>query len=64
MTVAEYLERIRTAPTNDAADAVTKEAFADAQARRITVDEWNAIWAAADKRCRPWRYRDNPWTGD
>lgn len=64
MTAAEYIDLIRTAETNEAAAEVTRAAFADAQSRRLTVDEWNDIWAACDKRCRPWRYRDNNWTGD
>ena len=66
MTAAEYLEQIRTAPTNDAAFAVTRVAIVAARARQITVDEWNSVWLAYDKRSRPWLYeeRGGRWTGD
>ena len=66
MTAAEYLEQIRTAPTDDAAFAVTRVAIVAARAKEITVDEWNAVWIAYDKRARPWHYeeRGGRWTGD
>lgn len=64
MTAAEYLERVRTAATAEAVEAVTREAYDAAVARRLTVAEWNEIWTAADQRARPWRYIRNNWTGD
>jgi len=66
VTAAEYLEQVLTAPTNDAAFAVTRVAIVAARAREISVDEWNEIWIAYDKRCRPWLYeeRGGKWTGD
>ena len=64
MTAAEYLERIKQAPTAEDAYAVTREAIVDAREKRISVDEWNAIWIAYDERSQPWRYRDGNWTGD
>lgn len=64
MTAAEYLERVRTAPDHAAVEAVIREAWADAEAKRLTVAEWNAVWTAGDKRTRSYRYLDNNWTGD
>jgi hypothetical protein len=66
VTAAEYLEQVLTAPTNDAAFAVTRVAIVAARARQISVDEWNEIWIAYDKRSRPWIYeeRGGRWTGD
>ena len=64
MTAAEYIERVRTAVDRAAVEEVIREAWADAEAKRLTVAEWNAVWTAGDKRTRPDRYRDNNWTGD
>lgn len=65
MTATEYLERIRTAETTDEAYAVTREAIEACHAGRLTVEEWNAVWIAYDKRARPYRYeRSYQWTGD
>jgi len=64
MTAEEYLERVRAAADHSAVEAVIRQAWADAQANRLTVAEWNAIWTAGDERQRPDRYRANNWTGD
>ena len=64
MTAAEYIERVQAAMDVAAVAAVIREAWADAQAERLTVPEWNAVWTAGDKRVRPDRYRENNWTGD
>ncbi|NBW12311.1 MAG: hypothetical protein EBR82_30195 [Caulobacteraceae bacterium] len=64
MTAEEYIERIRTAKTDDAAYAVSREAYAAAVRKQITVEEWNAVWCAYDKRTRPYRYDRPRWTGD
>lgn len=64
MTADEYIAQVRLAATDEAAYAVTRQASADAVAKRLTVDEWNSVWLAYDKRSRPWRHEEKNWTGD
>lgn len=76
MTVADYIERIRTAESDEAAWEVRREAYQASVAKRLTVDEWNNVAIAFDRRARGepvtdtsdyWRGgpRDGGnWTGD
>jgi len=76
VTVGEYIEQIRVADTDTAAYAVTREAYAEAVAKTLSVDEWNQVWIAFNRRSRGvpvtdtsdyWRggpRDDGNWTGD
>jgi hypothetical protein len=64
MTANEYLAQVRAADTVEAAYAIKEQAYAEALAKRLTVEEWNAIWIAYDRRSRPWRYMESNYTGD
>ena len=76
MTVQDYIERIRTADSHEAAWEVRSEAYNAAVAKQLTVDEWNDVAIAFNRRARGepvtdssdyWRggpRADGNWTGD
>jgi hypothetical protein len=64
VTANEYLAQVLAADTVEAAHEIKDQAYAEAVAKRLTVEEWNAVWIAYDRRSRPWRYEKSNYTGD
>jgi len=50
MTIGQYIDAVMQAESRDAAYRIVREVYDQAVAKRFSVDEYNSVWGAWDRR--------------